>query len=96
MGDTIDKPASGDFDQVILGACNPALAHEGLAEEIELGALRPRDVSGYETDDGDVTVSAVDPQRLVGIAVNDGSDSIAPAARDRSERVLSTVGNESR
>jgi len=53
------------------------LAYEGLTEEIELGALLPCNVIVYENDDGDIVVSAVDPEQLVGIADNDALDSIA-------------------
>ena len=75
----------------ILGACNPQLAHEGLDEEPELGALLPCNVIVYESDD-DVTVSAVDPGRLVGITDNPALDSIAEEVHERFERVLETVG----
>ncbi|WP_123538443.1 DUF302 domain-containing protein [Halosimplex salinum] len=75
----------------ILGACNPALALEGLEEEIELGALLPCNVVVYERDDGDVVVSAVDPERLVGLAGNDELDSIAEEVGDRFERVLGSL-----
>lgn len=75
----------------ILGACNPQLAHEGLDEEPELGALLPCNVIVYESGDS-VTVSAVDPGRLVGIADNPALDSIAEEVHERFERVLETVG----
>ncbi|WP_137285857.1 DUF302 domain-containing protein [Halorussus salinisoli] len=71
----------------ILGACNPQLAFEGLEDEIELGALLPCNVIVYETDDG-VTVSAVDPEQLVGITDNPELDSISEEVADRFERVL--------
>ncbi|WP_135823712.1 DUF302 domain-containing protein [Halorussus ruber] len=74
----------------ILGACNPQLAFEGLADEIELGALLPCNVIVYETDDG-VTVSAVDPERLVGITDNDDLDSISEEVGERFERVLDAL-----
>ncbi|UPV76700.1 DUF302 domain-containing protein (plasmid) [Halorussus limi] len=74
----------------ILGACNPQLAFEGLAEEIELGALLPCNVIVYETDDG-VTVSAVDPKQLVGITDNPELDSISEEVADRFERVLNEL-----
>lgn len=78
----------------ILGACNPPLAHDGLAEEPELGALLPCNVVVYEARDGDVVVSAVDPERLVGIADNPALTSIAADVHDRFERVLSTVTDQ--
>jgi uncharacterized protein (DUF302 family) len=92
---TLKEKLGEEFRQYrILGACNPPLAHEGLTEEIELGALLPCNVIVYETDDGDVVVSAVDPQQLVGIADNDALDSIATEVTERFERVLSAVADE--
>ncbi|WP_254534891.1 DUF302 domain-containing protein [Halomarina litorea] len=92
---TLKEKLGEEFRQYrILGACNPALAHEGLNEEIELGALLPCNVIVYETDDGEVMVSAVDPQQLVGIADNEALDSIANEVHDRFERVLASVVDE--
>ena len=92
---TLEEKLGEEFRQYrILGACNPALAHEGLTEEIELGALLPCNVIVYETDDGDVVVSAVDPQQLVGIAENEALDAIVTEVHDRFERVLATVTDE--
>ena len=89
---TLKKKLGEEFRQYrILVACNPALAHEGLTEEIELGALLPCNVIVYETDEGTVVVSAVDPHQLVGIADNEALDSIATEVHDRFERTLSTV-----
>ncbi|WP_415383432.1 DUF302 domain-containing protein [Halosimplex sp. TS25] len=42
-------------------------------------------------DDGEVVVSAVDPEQLVGIAGNDELDSIATEVGDRFERVLGSL-----
>ncbi|MDL5361968.1 DUF302 domain-containing protein [Halalkalicoccus sp. NIPERK01] len=75
----------------ILGACNPELAYEGLEDEIELGALLPCNVIVYETDEGTVAVSAVDPNRLVGMADNPDLDPIAEDVSDRFERVLDSL-----
>ncbi|MBX0297683.1 DUF302 domain-containing protein [Haloarcula nitratireducens] len=92
---TLEEKLGEEFRQYrILGACNPGLAHEGLNEEIELGALLPCNVIVYETDDGEITVSAVDPQQLVGIAGNEALDSIANEVHDRFERVLASVADE--
>jgi len=73
---------------------HPPLAYEGLTEEIELGALLPCNVIVYENDDGDIVVSAVDPEQLVGIADNDALDSIATEVNERFERVLASVADE--
>ena len=92
---TLKEKLGEEFRQYrILGACNPPLAYEGLTEEIELGALLPCNVIVYETDDGDVVVSAVDPQQLVGITENPDLDEIAVDVHGRFERVIATVSDE--
>ena len=90
--ETLEQKLDIDTRQYrILGACNPQLAHEGLDEEPELGALLPCNVIVYESDDS-VTVSAVDPGQLVGMTGNPALDSIAEEVHERFERVLETVG----
>lgn len=46
---------------LILGACNPALAHEALLLEDKVGLMLPCNVIVLETDDGLVEIAAVDP-----------------------------------
>jgi uncharacterized protein (DUF302 family) len=90
--DTFEEKLDEEFRRYrILGACNPSLALEGLEEETELGALLPCNVVVYERDGGDVVVSAVDPERLVGVAGNDELDSIAEEVGDRFDRVLGSL-----
>ncbi|WP_435320347.1 DUF302 domain-containing protein [Haloarchaeobius sp. TZWSO28] len=89
---TFEKKLGEEFRKYrILGACNPPLAHEGLIADVQLGALLPCNVIVYETDEGDVMVSAVDPKQLVGIAENEALDDIAAEVHERFERVLATV-----
>ncbi|MFC3959488.1 DUF302 domain-containing protein [Halovivax cerinus] len=95
MQATLDEKLGEEFQQYrILGACNPPLAHEGLTEDVELGALLPCNVIVYEADDGDVVVSAVDPRRLVGLTDNDALASIGTEVADRFERVLEALSQE--
>ncbi|WP_435158470.1 DUF302 domain-containing protein [Haladaptatus sp. DFWS20] len=77
----------------ILGACNPPLAEQGLDAERDLGTLLPCNVVVYE-DDGDVVVSAVDPEMLLGIVDNSELDSIGEDVRERFDRVLDDVAAE--
>ena len=79
----------------ILGACNPALAHEALGEELELGALLPCNIVVYETDEGTVGVSAIDPEVLLGVVGDTDLDPIASDVRERFERVLSSLPDAS-
>ena len=72
---------------VILGACNPALAHAALEAEPDLGVLLPCNVVVYVR--GDVThVSAVDPERMLSIVGNPHLDGVAAQVRDRLGRVV--------
>jgi len=89
--ETLQKKLNEDFRQYrILGACNPQLAHQGLEEDLELGTLLPCNIVVYDDDDN-VVVSAVDPQRLIGVAENDDLDPIGDDASERFERVLESL-----
>ncbi|MDS0473379.1 DUF302 domain-containing protein [Natrinema sp. 1APR25-10V2] len=86
--ETLKRKLDEDFRRYrILGACNPGLAHRGLEDDLDLGTLLPCNVVVYDADDG-VVVSAVDPQRLIGVADNDDLDPIGDDALERFERVL--------
>ncbi|MHB9286940.1 DUF302 domain-containing protein [Halobacteriales archaeon Cl-PHB] len=87
---TFEKKLGEEFRQYrILGACNPGLARQGLDADIELGALLPCNVVVYESDDGDVVVSAVDPERLLDVADDSNLDAVAEDAAERFDRALS-------
>lgn len=79
---------------VILGACNPPLAHRTLQEEIEIGLLLPCNVIVYEADKpGRSVVVAVDAKKMLSVA--GGSDtplnSIATEVDEKLQRVLSRL-----
>src|SRR5689334_1024342 len=67
---------------VILGACNPPLAHEALSAEPDLGTLLPCNVVVYERD-GETHISAIDAERMLSIVGNDSLQSIAAKVRDK-------------
>ncbi len=91
---TLEQKLDTDFRQYrILGACNPNQAHNALQDELLLGALLPCNVIVYETDDGEVGVSAVDPKRLIGITDNDALDDVATDVHQSFERVLAKIGD---
>ncbi|MBD0676812.1 DUF302 domain-containing protein [Streptomyces sp. CBMA156] len=54
-------------DYLILGACNPALAHRALQADRRIGLLLPCNVVVRADGDGTV-VEAVDPQTMVTLA----------------------------
>ncbi len=74
---TMREKLGADFRRyVILGACNPHLAHQAFQAELEIGLLLPCNVVVYEEGDGSV-VSVMDPQARIG----DGGERGAPADR---------------
>lgn len=74
-------------DYVILGACNPGLAHQALQAEPELGVFLPCNVVVYRT--GDATrVSAVSAEQMLGLVEN---DALTPVAREVSEKLQRVV-----
>ncbi|AFO57042.1 MULTISPECIES: DUF302 domain-containing protein [Natrinema] len=89
--ETLQQKLDENFRQYrILGACNPGLAHQGLEADLDLGTLLPCNVVVYDDAD-DIVVSAVDPQRLLGVADDDALDPIGAAAFERFERVLESL-----
>lgn len=91
---TLAAKLGADFRKyVILGACNPNLAHQALNKELELGLLLPCNVIVYETDDGSA-VSFLDPKRMMSIADNPDLQPIAREARERLERAAKKLETE--
>jgi uncharacterized protein (DUF302 family)/glutaredoxin len=72
---------------LILGACNPPLAHQALQAEPELGVLLPCNVIVYERQ-GETRISAIDPERMLSIV---GNDQLAPVAAEVKERLGTVV-----
>ena len=72
---------------VILGACNPPLAHRALAAEPELGVLLPCNVVVYRRD-ATTHVSAIDADRMLALVDNEELAPIATEVRDRLARVV--------
>ena len=75
---------------LILGACNPGLAHRALEAEPSIGALLPCNVT-LRTEDGGTTVEIMDPQAALGIVDNAAVASIAAEARERLDRVAKAI-----
>lgn len=72
---------------LILGACNPPLAHRALQAEPELGVLLPCNVIVYERD-GETQIAAIDPERMLSIV---GNSELAEVAADVKERLAGVV-----
>lgn len=90
---TLKKKLDVDFrPYVILGACNPPLAHRALTAERDLGLLLPCNVIVYAGDKpGESVVAAMDPVRALALTGNDDIRPIAEDVRKRLERVLQAL-----
>ena len=67
---------------LILGACNPPLAHRALSAEPELGVLLPCNVVVYQRS-GETQIAAVDPERMLSIVDNDELATVAAEVKER-------------
>jgi uncharacterized protein (DUF302 family) len=72
---------------LILGACNPSLAHQALQTEPEIGVLLPCNVV-VSRQAGETLIAAVDPERMLSIVDN---DELAPVAAEVKARLAHIV-----
>lgn len=89
---TLKQKLNVDFRRyMILGACNPALAHRALSANLDIGLLLPCNVTVYEEGDGSV-VTAVDPLEMLGLLKGDPvAHEVAMEARTRLHRVIASL-----
>ncbi len=80
---TLKEKRGVDFRRyVILGMCNPPLAHRALEADLEVGLLLPCNVVVYEEGAGSV-VLATDPERMIDLVPDPGLAEVARQARTR-------------
>ncbi len=72
---------------LILGACNPRLAHGALEAEPELGVLLPCNVVVY-LQGGQTRIAAVNPEQMLSIVAN---DALTDTAAELRRRLLAVV-----
>jgi uncharacterized protein (DUF302 family) len=80
-------------DYLILGACNPPLAHRALLEDPEIGLLLPCNVTVRQAG-GHTLVQAVDPAQLLSMTTTTADHSsmeLAAVARDASARLSAAL-----
>lgn len=76
---------------VILGACNPSLAHQALSLEPQIGLLLPCNVVVQQTADGDVVASIADPRAMFAMVDNARMAPIVDDVERRLKRVMRTL-----
>ncbi len=75
---------------LILGACNPQLAHQALQAEHELGLLLPCNVIVHAVN-GATAVAIVDPAAMLGVVDNPALRAVADEAKTRLQRVVAAL-----
>jgi len=89
---TLRKKLDVDFPSyVILGACNPPLAHRALTAEPGLGLLIPCNVVVAQDPGGAVVVSAVDPVTMFSVVGNRDLKPIAKDVQSKLSRALAAI-----
>lgn len=85
---TMKEKLDVDFQPyIILGACNPPLAHKALTAELEIGLLLPCNVIVHQEGSGS-RVMAMDPEAALGIVQNPVLVEVAAEAKARLQRAL--------
>lgn len=91
---TMKEKLNLDFrPYMILGACNPPLAHRALVSDPDIGVMLPCNVTVEKVDDG-VVVSLADPAAMLtagSFGLNEELQSVAEEARTRMLKVAARL-----
>ena len=93
--ETLKQKLGAEFrPYVILGACNPPLAHQALSAEREIGLLLPCNVIVYAGDEpGTSVVSVMDPEAALSLARNPAIGPLAMQVAEKLRRVVDAVAD---
>ncbi len=76
---------------LILGACNPPLAHQAVSAVPEIGLLLPCNVLVREDETGQVHISFMDPGAVLGLVDNPDIEPLAGEVKSKLLRVLDNL-----
>jgi uncharacterized protein (DUF302 family) len=90
--ETLKKKLGVDFRAyVILGACNPILAHQALVAEPQIGLLLPCNVVVQEDPAKGIRVSIADPRAMFALVDNPRLAPVVEEAFRRLQRVADSL-----
>jgi uncharacterized protein (DUF302 family) len=91
--ETLKAKIGADFrPYTILGACNPALAHEALQLEDKVGTMLPCNVVVQSWGDNQTEVAVIDPVASMQAIDNADLKRAAGEVRDKLARVIKALG----
>ena len=89
---TLKKKLDADVDSyLILGACNPTMAHKAMEMEPRIGAMLPCNVIVRSVGDSKVEVSAIDPLASMEAVDNDELKTVAGQVREMLKTVVENI-----
>ncbi len=89
---TMKEKIDVDFKPyIILGACNPHLAHKALMAEPDIGLMLPCNVVVYEEGPGAAMVEAISPMSALGVVENDQLQDVADQAEAKLTAAMDAV-----
>jgi len=81
-------------DYVILGACNPPLAHQALTADRSIGLLLPCNVVVRSTGEDSSVVEILDPTVISQMSAAPGLDDVAAEATRKLKAALDTLTSQ--
>ena len=89
---TLKSKIGADFrPYIILGACNPTLAHHALQLEDKVGTMLPCNVIIQQKAEGEIEVAAIDPVASMQAINNADLTKAAHAVRDKLSQVIDSL-----
>lgn len=86
-----DKLGLDMEDYLILGACNPPLAHRALDTDRSIGALLPCNVVVRALGENQTLVEAIDPQTMVAVSDEAALGAVADEATELLQSALAEL-----
>lgn len=92
VSETLKKKLGAEFRNYrILGACNPAMAHQALEIEDKIGTMLPCNVIVQDLGGGNVEVAAIDPVASMAAVPNPRLHQVARKVRDMLKSVIEVL-----